>query len=578
MVGAKYETIELGTTDLDRIELPKFQREFVWKKSKQLELLMTLHKRFPFGALLVYPESSRPDSKLILLDGQQRLSTIKEYKDNPVKFWKELESDEYKADFEQFSDIVGTFMKISESDFDRLITDWHSGNILNVVTWADPIEPESKRKSVRELIKTTVQAVDDYIDLSSLKIWAIKFIGEKEDLPTVFANLNKGGVPLTKYQVLNAIWNDTLIPLSRDSSLQNSLLKYTIDYYRNKEEDSDFEVSGFSSDDLMNERTISLSELALALGAYVRDHLSSVCIKSDKTVSEIGFGLLGVAAGVDNRHLEKLINHVDLFKNHIQEIMENVELICSSLNDTFSKMLKHISADNSDDYKQGLTTTFKVLSYFAALWGHTPSEKYYQETLKNIKAYYVYDSLIQVWSSHGDQRLYDYYPINHKRNYLSPVKKEMMDEAFKQWLDNETSGINFSNTVKALTTIHANLTYLADVVPYGESFELEHIVARKLINEVDDGHNRKIIGSSLGNCMYLPRRMNNSKKTDTLYDINENHSLDRLIDKSLYPSPKTVEKLKTALQEKDYDEINKYIRDRANKVANSLSTILTTRQ
>ena len=61
-MAAQYETIELGVNDLDRIELPKFQRGFVWGTKKKNDFVQTLHEGLPFGALLVYPKSQSADS------------------------------------------------------------------------------------------------------------------------------------------------------------------------------------------------------------------------------------------------------------------------------------------------------------------------------------------------------------------------------------------------------------------------------------------------------------------------------------------------------------------------------------
>ena len=86
---SSYRIDELSVDQLDRISLPKFQRGFVWTKKKQEDFVQTLHDGYPFGTLLVYPENDNDkDAKLQLLDGQQRLSTIKKYRQDPLQFWK----------------------------------------------------------------------------------------------------------------------------------------------------------------------------------------------------------------------------------------------------------------------------------------------------------------------------------------------------------------------------------------------------------------------------------------------------------------------------------------------------------
>ena len=93
-------------------------------------------------------------------------------------------------------------------------------------------------------------------------------------------------------------------------------------------------------------------------------------------------------------------------------------------------------------------------------------------------------------------------------------------------------------------TIHANLTYLSKDVSFGESLELEHIIAKKRIQAAEDGNKKHLLGGNLGNCMYLPRSTNNSKKDKTLYEVNEDHRFDALIKSSAYFSETEMEELR----------------------------------
>ncbi|RRK09140.1 DUF262 domain-containing protein, partial [Lactiplantibacillus garii] len=92
---SNYEYLQLSyQRDLKRVKLPKFQRGLVWTKQKRNDLILTLHRDFPFGALLVAPIEGE-QSQLRLLDGQQRLSTIKNYEDNKAAYWAQLNPENY---------------------------------------------------------------------------------------------------------------------------------------------------------------------------------------------------------------------------------------------------------------------------------------------------------------------------------------------------------------------------------------------------------------------------------------------------------------------------------------------------
>ena len=93
----KYNNSNLSYKDSKSLEIPKFQRELVWSKSEKLALIRTIHNGFPFGSLLVSEETTDKGTKLLLLDGQQRLSTIQDYSKKRFQYWKNLEEDKYNA-------------------------------------------------------------------------------------------------------------------------------------------------------------------------------------------------------------------------------------------------------------------------------------------------------------------------------------------------------------------------------------------------------------------------------------------------------------------------------------------------
>lgn len=573
MSVAQYDMVSLSVADLERISLPPFQRKFVWTQSKKNEFIETLHAGLPFGAILVYPTSELTGSTLLILDGQQRLSTIQEYKTNPLSFWKPNNLEQYSDARNKFNSFLKEEHILSERAFDELLIlcPYEQAKAINKVVLRDHFE------DALALIESLNSEIDSYVDLDSLKIPAIKFLGSKNLIAQVFANLNRGGVPLTKYEIFGAVWTNTQIQLlpAGKSSLQDSILDNVKQYYIDMSSSVEFDLEGFSEDELALKRCITLSELAIALGRFVQDKLNALVPQTPTAISETGFGILGIAVGVDNRKLDSLIDYEKEINTNLQAILERVERICVNLQDIFSKMLKRIKADKNGEYVTDLSTTFKTLSYFAALWQLDPDSLAYKNSLKNIKAYYVFDSLTKAWSSHGDQRLLDFYPTVQKRDYLSPVNPKQFSNAFSQYLDDANPGISFPKECKALTTIHANLSYLSNTVPHGESYELEHIIAKKKINSIDDGKRRNIFGNSIGNCMYLPRLDNNKKKDKTLYQVNDSGRYDEPIEQSLYPSVEEFERVEVALANRDFSDVNKVILIRAHRVSEALVALLT---
>lgn len=571
MHSVQYEIVNIPASDLMRIKLPRFQRKLVWPKSKKDQFINTLHEGLPFGSVLVYPESQEPDADLLIIDGQQRLSTIIEFNSDRLAFWKPLNQDTYLSALTSINEALPGELQLSESQFDNLLR----RNKLDLDDWLDDIDDKSSRKTIRAQFGTIEKALAEYVDLSSLLIPAIKFIGDKSLIAEVFSRLNQGGIKLSKYQVFSAAWIHTQIKLST-SALQSAILDNVKKHYTSMGEGAAFELDGFSEDLLSATRIITLSDLATALGMFLQEHLKALAPQTDNKISELGYGLLGVAVDLDNRKLGHLVDYSDYIQANLQHILEKTDRICSNLQDVFSKMLKVVKANKNDEYARALSTNFKTLSYFAALWYLDPESEDYRSTLKNIKAHYLLDALTGVWSSAGDQRLLEYQPSSKKRDYLTPVSSSDLEAAFDQWLASNVAGIRFSSETKAIITIHANLTYLATTVPNGESFELEHIIAKKFIEAASDTTKKGLFGNSIGNCMFLPKGINNRKKAKTLYEVNTDGRYNKLIQESFYFSEQDLRAALDALSSGDRELVNEIIRARSNLIVSSTVKVLLT--
>ena len=89
-----------------------------------------------------------------------------------------------------------------------------------------------------EIFESLKDTIDNYLDISQLSIPTITFTGEETQLATVFENLNRGGVKLSKYQVFAAQWSQYIIKLSEKEN-NKKLLNKTIEMYDKLTEDRD---------------------------------------------------------------------------------------------------------------------------------------------------------------------------------------------------------------------------------------------------------------------------------------------------------------------------------------------------
>ncbi|ANZ61097.1 hypothetical protein AYR61_06915 [Secundilactobacillus paracollinoides] len=468
--------------------------------------------------------------------------------------------------------------------------------------WTDNYDRMKGRQTkikLREMVENVQKRIHDYVDLDSLVLPAIYFYGDEADLPEVYENLNLNSSPLTKYEIFNATWADVnlILPEYNENSylnnLANEVLSDVKNYYNRMTDEGEFELEGFSEDEITQNRIINLAEFGRAIGTMVTQRIPSLISKNDdKIKNEIGFGILGIATHIDNKNLVKIDKKLSYIQSNLEEILSRVDMISSKLNDIFARLLRqNISFSKNRTspkyaYSTGLTTSFKALSYFATLWEMNKQDT--EKTIYNIPAYYVFDYLTGVWSGHGDQRLYDYYHLVAKKNYLKPLTITQFNSAFAAWLsENNAMRKTFSKEVKALITIHSNLTYLSGTFNNGEDFEFEHIIPKARALKADKNLSSLNL-SSLGNGMFLPKSLNNRKQEFTIYEASnksdgiqkepllEVSNYKQLIHSSDYFSEKEFENIFSRLKKYDFEYVNKKIRGRAIRVGKSIGEKLIT--
>ena len=79
----KYDSKTLLFKEIGKMTKPTMQRGFKWSMSKQIELINSIRNGLPFGTFLL--EEKRGGGYSIL-DGQQRYTTIRNYKEDMTPF------------------------------------------------------------------------------------------------------------------------------------------------------------------------------------------------------------------------------------------------------------------------------------------------------------------------------------------------------------------------------------------------------------------------------------------------------------------------------------------------------------
>lgn len=91
------DTSLIGLLNDKDISIPKYQRKFKWDLSKQRELIDSIKKDYPIGVITTYIEND----KIYILDGLQRLSTVRKFIENPASIftWTQLMNYGYLDEF-----------------------------------------------------------------------------------------------------------------------------------------------------------------------------------------------------------------------------------------------------------------------------------------------------------------------------------------------------------------------------------------------------------------------------------------------------------------------------------------------
>lgn len=198
-----------------KLVIPDFQRNFVWKKSKKEQLLNSLFRGFPIGAITLYEDRNA----YYIIDGLQRINTLNQYLSRPGTiisfdaFFKKSEAD--IRDFLVQKDMEDVFEALKKH-----IKKWYEG--LNGLYEFEKISvlygvlkngnPQIAEKFGKlELVEELLEILNGNIEIAYDDIALIIYKGSKEDLPELFKNINTGSVALSQYEILQSLWNNFLL-------------------------------------------------------------------------------------------------------------------------------------------------------------------------------------------------------------------------------------------------------------------------------------------------------------------------------------------------------------------------------
>jgi hypothetical protein len=230
-----------------KLQLPDFQRGWVWDDEHIQALLVSIARSFPIGAVMLLetggetrfqvrpvegidlPPSTKPEE--LILDGQQRLTSLTQVLklDKPVAtrdakkrelklhYYFDIEKtlqgpetledaivavDEQRTQRENF----GRDVKLDLSTREKEIDTFHfpCSQILNSDDWEQVLSEHAPEKLAR-FMKFRRQVVEPFRNYA-LPVISLKKETSKEAVCVVFEKVNTGGVPLSVFELITATW------------------------------------------------------------------------------------------------------------------------------------------------------------------------------------------------------------------------------------------------------------------------------------------------------------------------------------------------------------------------------------
>jgi hypothetical protein len=602
-VANKYTSTQYTFEQLKgRVTVPQFQRRLVWSNQQKKEFIDTLSKGFPFGSVLIYKYEE--DTKVSIIDGLQRFSTIMDYEKNPQEYIDISEEIELLIRIltESYSgEINAKTLASIKKNIEVIIKDVISNQNVGPMFLFDSMNSDTELSQfvdsmqLRDIIDIQHQITtkkSSYLKVNEIIIPTVEFLGDVSELSEVFENLNKGGKKLSKYQVFAAQWYRNTITLN-DMKYNKAILEEIIKRYELLDRQREIKIEHFSPDKMREEKVINLSELCYALGKLIIKE-SSVFYNHKKEdgledlANEIGYSTMGIIFGIDNKKLYSIENYIDRLQDakFLNDLLSAIFKIFRNINEHFQQYLKLPNQDGSFENKK--ITNFKFLSYFADLWTRyfsitndnrvndrsTGGDISYSKTIENFIYYYIIDSVKGNWGNAGDSRLNQYY-LDQTRNYLKkPTKKDLKDAIAIWWQERITNpSIQFDDNSKMLITIYYNLNKTNNGLKIGRNYDFEHLIARNKIKDLYKNYNLPM--GTIGNLMFLDSSLNRSKKDLNLYNqISSGETISQTyIDVAFYPEENLINHLENLISTKHEDlqeRVTKFVIQRGENILNKL--------
>jgi hypothetical protein len=555
-IGKLVQAVKQDSSTTVRIEIPKFQRHLVWNQQQKVELIDSIHKGYPIGAILLFkrPNPTGGHELYQVVDGLQRTSTLVGYSEEPLVY---ASSNLFP---ESAISLLATQLGKDPAHVRRAVEDWmretkrlkfSAGFSPNKLAdrLQDVLDVRVAGSHVNEFMDGIASALDSLqtsVDVSSVTLPVVTYSGSEGELPEIFERINQSGTGLNKYEVFAATWitnSETLVTSESVRVAVNE--KYATLISRG------FAISGLESDRAIQD--FNLFEYLFGLGkCLVRGHSLMFSEKSDPAETEpAAFSLSCVIRGHQLARMSKLPDFMPRAEDGVIDpsTMESAILTAATAVQNWLSPFIGLRLNNTGDGIDIAHGELQMVSMIARAiagrwdsrggWSERPDwqsdwtalkaampQHYLMDLVEETWRGPIYSTLFaRVWDVGDDGQIVA--PSNH---YARPIDRKTWDNSLDTWFGKQLVREQRSRPyVRSVDRLFLRFVYTGLVShkdDKGQQFELEHLFPVSRLKEViaaSDGPGWPI--SCIANLALFTKSLNREKSKLTISEFLSGHSL-----------------------------------------------------
>ena len=584
----------------NNVEIPRFQRGLVWDSKRKTEFISSLKEGLPIGVLLF---SKKGENQYLVIDGLQRYTTMLDYSRNPFRYIREDEI----TDSDAMSVILAC--QKAQKNYDGSIDSAKDAfrkqvrdAIINAIKTGSGKDPFDIGERARDQIYTACSIfIDDkeavfkqiyrivkrFFDNSSIKdveIPIIVFLGNYDELATIYQNLNQQGVKLSKYDVYAATWiNHTVIV--NDSEFIGLVVKK----YEAAKDKSGLDIANFDKNELYRTGELTVFEYAFGLGKA----LSKKCPllfgrnQDDSKIEGISFVILSEIFGLTFLEMGKLAEEMvkykhildfNYLKNSIVDICEEIQKVLKDYIVSPTKQAGELACHADLQLASYILVLFKLrydLSISKGLTRRTGTSKIINDIKTYLHKHYLYDILGDQWAGSGNTKLESLLQDPQTCKCVGDIPKSSFEQVIREWLleGNDKQTANISTETRLFHNYYIRSVATATEIAQG-NFDMEHCVPKKILKKYLIDKRIPVAVNSPCNLVFIPQGDNREKQeltyyqkqaqNPTAYTLNNDQ-----LDKYLYPTHSELLFVE-APESITAESYRRFLKDRENTIADRI--------